>query len=113
MMHCSWKKDAAFLSSNFNLVNQKYVYNNIGSIKNNKSICLCKHQLKNCHREVLGPFYPGQTVYLSIILNTASQRSASLETYEESELSCKTMTSLPTQINTQKCNNVTHYQSQK
>ena len=112
LMHCSWEKDAAFLTSSSLAVNQKYIHHD-SSIKNNKTICLCKYQTCKCCHEVLGPFYPGQKVHLSLILmlTTASHKSVSLQTYDDSEFACKTRTPLPTdsfQLNTQGCKNVTY-----
>jgi len=91
LMHCSWDKDAAFLTSNPIRINQHFIhYDNFTLVQKSKSriICLCQNMQTNCHQEEKGPFYPGQLVQFSFTLNEISTGSVTVERKFDSAFAC-------------------------
>ena len=93
-MHCAWDltPSAAFTSSIPLHVNKKFINSDNNMLKNrNKVLCLCAKNITYCSNEEIGPFYPGQTVKISITINNVlTNNSVLMETIikSNSDLAC-------------------------
>ncbi|XP_065908038.1 uncharacterized protein [Dysidea avara] len=126
LKHCTWDTDSAFLISSPLKVNQKFIhYDNFTFEQNTgkRHICLC-NTTYNCQQEKMGPFYPGQFVQFSFVLNKISKGSVIAKRTESSDFACKSeshnadtfvsdMNSNSFQLNKNECKNVSHIISHK
>ena len=71
IIHCSWNEGSAFLSSVPQSVMEEFFYisNNYivkpSSLEYRKTLCICSENKAICSKEVLGRFFPGQTVHFN------------------------------------------------
>ena len=69
--HCGWTGNAAFLYTRASVINKnviRYINDSLEYEKIPKRICSCDSKGHDCHKDKIGPFYPGQTVSLHFII---------------------------------------------
>ena len=86
LTHCSWLPQSAFNTTMPLEVNKKYIkyINKSGTFDmlpqhiQQKTLCLCDTENNyDCHKEILNPIFPGQTLFLNIYPNFSGLNSSS------------------------------------
>ena len=114
LMHCSWSSATAFVNALPFHVNQNFIRSDTTTLEEGKrSVCLCTfNNTYNCHRGIVGPFYPGQTVLLSFTLDKNFVSAAQIEIRDDnSDFICQSNNLIQVQLESGECIAI-HYKVQ-
>ena len=106
LMHCSWDSTSAFINSIPFHVNQKVIKSDSLVLEEDrKSVCLCtSSNTFDCYKGNAGPFYPGQNILLSFVLNNSLVNAAHIKTEDgNSEFTCQNEKSVEIQLESNEC----------